>query len=160
MKKEIGYKIIEITERIFGIEKKEIDLGSVEELIIQERYRENFAITKVREKPEEWIIELVERKERIPLELKGKEVVFNGYKDKIEIIDHTLQGKLVYLQFFRRKWKEKGGRESYSNTYELHPEGMKATKEFGDFLKALPRQERDEFFCTFPNIRHIKQKDF
>jgi hypothetical protein len=37
---------------------------------------------------------------------------------------------------------------------------MKATKEFGDFLKELPGQKRCEFFCTFKDIRHIREEDF
>ena len=160
MKKEIGFKIIAFAERIFGIDRNEIDLESIEKLMIPKRYLENFEVTKMREKPNEWIIELTERKEKIPSKLQGKDIVLNGYKEKVEIIDHTFVGKIMYLQFCRRKWKIRGSTESYFNTYKLHEPGMKCTPEFGGFLKELPRQERHKFFCAFPNIRHIREEDF
>ena len=167
MRNKIGNLLIFLGKKILGSEAvgsnqkdEEVSLPSIEKLLIRERYRKDFEVIKLIEKPQEWIIKLVEKEERIPPELEGKEVVLNGYKEMLEIIDYPFVGKPLYLQFQRRKWKEKGSKESYSNRYEIHPEGMKATQEFGDFLKELPRQERDEFFSSFPNIRHIRQEDF
>ena len=160
MRKRLGEMFISIGEKLCGKKQNDIDLESVEKLLVHKRYRKNFSVKELREKSKEWILKLVEKKDRIPKALKGKDVVFNGYKEKVEIIDHPFVGKLLYLQFYRRKWKEKGTTKSYCNQYELHPPGMKATKEFGSFLKELDRQERDEFFYTFQDIRHISQEDF
>lgn len=160
MKKFIGNLFLNVGGKILGIRRNDLDNFTVGKLLLRERYRENFEVQEFIEKENECILIVIEKNDRIPEELKGKEVILNGYKEKIEIIEHPFMEKLFYIQFFRRKWKEKGGTESYSNTYELHPPGMKATQEFGDFLKELTRQERHEFFCAFPNIRHISEKDF
>ncbi len=112
MKERIGKMIIKIGERISGKRIEEVDYGSIEKILIQPRYLENFTIREIREKKREWIVELAEKDKNIPKEIKDKTPVMNGYMNPIEIIDHTLQGKLVYLRFYRRKWKEKGKKES------------------------------------------------
>lgn len=77
-----------------------------------------------------------EKPELIPQQLKGKEVVQNGFNNPLELQTFPLKDRQVYLSLRRRKWKEKGSqKESYSNTYNLHRPGMKTTREFGDFLK-------------------------
>lgn len=105
-------------------------------------------------------MELVEKSECIPPSLAGKEVVLNGFMNSVEIIDFPFRGKPMYLSFTRRRWKEKGTEESYHNEYTFHPVGMKATEEFGAFLKGLDRIERSEFFNVWPNLRHIREEDF
>ena len=53
----------------------------------------------------------------------------------------------------RRRWKEKGdSQQSYSNTYELHVEGMKTTKEFGAFLKEEFGLQPDEYNKLWKSI--------
>ena len=160
MREQIGNLFISIAERIAGKKLYKVDLKTVERMLIDDDYKSNFSVRDIREKSQEWIIELEERKELVPAVLKGKDVVFNGFMNMVEIIDHPFKGKMVYLRFYRRKWKERGKKESYSNEYKLHPEGMKATPKFGNFLKELTRQERDEFFCAFPDIRHLWKEDF
>jgi hypothetical protein len=71
----------------------------------------------------------------------------------VEIEDFPLRGKKTYLKFFRRRWKEPGLDESHFNQYPFHPEGMKATKEFGAFLKGLDREATDLFFSAWPDTR-------
>jgi hypothetical protein len=34
----------------------------------------------------------------------------------------------MYIKLFRRKWKEKGGKESYSNEYEIHKKGFSSKR--------------------------------
>jgi hypothetical protein len=96
----------------------------------------------------------------IPKELQGKEYVLNGFMNPLEILDFPFHGKPMYLQFHRRRWMDPLTRKSFTNTYELHEEGMKATEEFGIFLKGIPRRERDQLLSSWPDLRHIRAEDF
>ena len=102
----------------------------------------------------------IEKKSNIPKELKEKDCVLNGYCKDTEIIDFPFRGKVMYITFRRRKWKESGNSESHTNSYNFHKEGMKTTEEFGNFLKGLTREEYLEFFRAFPSIQHLQKKDF
>jgi len=79
--------------------------------------------------------------------------------DNLEIIDFPLRGKLMYICFKRRRWKEKGKDESYHNTYRFHRKCMKTTDGFGDFLKELDREEFDEFCSAWPGVLDFWEKD-
>lgn len=109
-----------------------------------------FDISEIRESEHEWDITLIEKETLIPVALQRKSAVQNGYMNPVEIEDFPLRGKKTFLKFFRRRWKEEGFNESYFNEYDFHPEGMKATKEFGAFLKELDRDDADQFFGDWP----------
>ena len=128
-------------------------------LLLPKKWQACFDLQEIIEKEKEVIFILVEKKELIPEVLKGKEVVMNGYLDPVEIIDFPARGKLVYLKFQRRRWKEQGKDESYHNTYSFHRKGMKTTDEFGDFLKALDRKALDEFLGAWSGVRDCWEKD-
>jgi len=113
--------------------------GSLASILIPKAYLANFEVSNVEEKPSEWVITLREKEERIPPALLGKAVVLNGYCNPISILTHAFSLKKIYLQFYRRRWKEAGNDMDYSNTYDLHLPGMKTTKEFGAFLKEISR---------------------
>ena len=81
------------------------------------------------------------------------------FERKVEIAGFPLQGKPLFLQIYRRKWKETGKKKSYTNTYEFYRPGMKTTDEFGIFLKELTRQERHEFLCAFGYIQYTREED-
>jgi hypothetical protein len=106
-------------------------------ILIPEEYLVDFDVTRVENKPEEWVIELVEKEDRIPKVLAGREVVLDGYNNEINILTHAFSLKKIYLRLIRRRWKEKGTAKHYSNEYNLHIPGMKTTKEFRDFLKEI-----------------------
>jgi hypothetical protein len=106
-------------------------------IFIPQEYLNDFEVNHINEQPEEWLIELVEKEDRIPQELRGKEAVLDGYCNSIDILTHAFSLKKIYLRLIRRRWKEKGGTKGYSNEYDLHIPGMKTTKEFGDFLKEI-----------------------
>lgn len=110
-----------------------------------------FDVTEIRELKNEWQIDLTEKETLVPKALNGKDVLLNGYMNPVEMMDFPLRGKQTYLKFFRRRWKERGASESYNNEYEFHPAGMKATKEFGVFLKGLDREETDFFRSHWPD---------
>jgi len=128
-------------------------------LLIPEEFRDSFEIFELVEKKTEWNLKVVEKVDKIPKELKGKKVVLNGYRKPIEVVDFPFKGKIMYIIFYRRRWKEKGQNVSFFNEYELHPKGMKATKAFGVFLKELTREERRKFFRVWSHIRHIRPED-
>ena len=100
-----------------------------------------FELKEVTQSPNEWQITLIEKEDCIPKELKDKQAVQNGYLNPIEINDFPLRGKPTYLKFIRRRWKIAGQNKSYFNQYHFYPKGMKATKEFGSFLKDFDRKE-------------------
>jgi hypothetical protein len=87
-------------------------------------------------------IHLIEKKDarHYPKELIGNGAIsMNGYMNPIELQTFPTQGKEVFLLLKRRRWKLKGDDKSYYNTYSFCQEGMKATKEFGAFLKEIGR---------------------
>ena len=87
-------------------------------------------------------IHLAEKKDppHYPKVLIGKgQRSLNGYMNPIELQTFPTQGKEVFLLLKRRRWKLKGNDKSYFNTYSFCQEGMKATKEFGAFLKEIGR---------------------
>ena len=106
-------------------------------IFIPEEYLNDFEVNHIENKPQEWVIELVEKEDRIPKILAGKEVVLDGYNHEIDILTHAFSLKKIYLRLIRRRWKEKGTTKHYSNEYSLHIPGMKTTKEFRDFLKEI-----------------------
>jgi hypothetical protein len=106
-------------------------------IFIPQEYLKDFDTNYIEEHPEEWIIELVEKEDRIPECLKGKDVVLDGYCNEIDILTHAFSLKKIYLRLIRRRWKERGSTKGYSNEYDLHIPGMKTTREFRDFLKEI-----------------------
>lgn len=106
-------------------------------VLIPEEYLQDFEVNHVENKPTEWVIELLEKEDRIPQALAGKEVVLDGYNNEIDILTHAFSLKKIYLRLIRRRWKEKGTIKHYSNAYNLHLPGMKTTREFRDFLKEI-----------------------
>ena len=73
-----------------------------------------------------------------PEPAETKEVVRCGYMNPCEIQTFLIAGceAFIYIRR-RRRWKEKGGRESFFNTYKYTIEGIKCTPKFGAFLKKL-----------------------
>jgi hypothetical protein len=118
---------------------------------VPKHWLEFFDVTEIVELPKQWQVKLVEKEQRIPLALLGRDVVLDGYMNPVEIEDFPLRGKQTYLTFHRRRWKERGSTKGVNNTYNFHPAGMKATSEFGTFLKGLDRRAADLFRRTWPS---------
>ena len=117
---------------------KQVNLNEeVLKILIPEEYLKDFEPNSVENKPTEWVIELIEKEDRIPQALAGKEAVLDGYNNEIDILTHAFSLKKIYLRLIRRRWKEKGTTIHYSNEYNLHIPGMKTTREFRDFLKEI-----------------------
>jgi hypothetical protein len=105
-------------------------------LIAPKEITDNFKLVEIAESSSTITLYFEELEEKIPEELHGKEVVLDGYLNKLDLQTFPLKDKTVYLVVRRRRWKEKSTTgKSYNNDYDLHFEGMKTTKEFGAFLK-------------------------
>ena len=112
-------------------------LEQVIKLLVPSEYLNDFYPNHISENTEEWIIELVEKEDRIPKALEGKECVFDGYCNSIDILTHAFSLKKIYLRMYRRRWKEQGTNKGFCNEYDLTIPGMKTTREFRDFLKEI-----------------------
>ena len=99
----------------------------------------DFDVTGIIDAKEKWVIELREKEDRVPTALTGKEVVNDGFCTPVDVLTHAFSLKRIYLRFYRRRWKERGSTQHYSNTYDLHLPGMRTTKALGDFLKEFAR---------------------
>lgn len=137
--------------------KEQIRIEQILRMVVPDDLVEYFNIKQIKENKEEWIMELEEKEEFVPKELKGKEAVLNGFCNPIEIQSFPVKGKAFYIKIIRRKWKEKGKERGYSNDYDLHYKGMKATKEFGDFLKGSFRLTPTKFSDIRDNIMHRRR---
>lgn len=126
-------------------------------LIAPKEITDNFLLIEIAESVSNITLYFEEKEEKIPEELKGKEVVLDGYLNTLELQTFPLKDKTVYIALRRRRWKEKGTNEkNYSNTYDLHFEGMKTTKEFGAFLKeelGLQPSEYNKLWESFTDKR-------
>ena len=106
----------------------------------------HFEASMVKEYPDRIEIRMEELRELIPEKLSSKEeVVLDGFCNPIELQSFPLKGKPVYLKLYRRRWKEKGGSKHFSNVYDLHADGVKATKDFASFLKEAFGQSPDQY---------------
>jgi len=122
-------------------------------LIVPQEITDNFELVEIIEKSNMITLSFEENSSRIPKPLIGKEVVLDGYLNQLELQTFPLKDKTVYIALRRRRWKEKGdSKQSYSNTYELHVEGMKTTKEFGAFLKEEFGLQPDEYNKLWKSI--------
>jgi hypothetical protein len=106
-------------------------------MLVPEEILQHFELVSIEEKGEEFILRLEEKEDRIPKAMhQKKKAVLDGFCNPLELQTFPVKGKQVYLQLYRRRWKENtDGQEHYSNAYDFHEPGMKATRQFGAFLK-------------------------
>jgi hypothetical protein len=106
----------------------------------------HFEIKEVQEHKNRITIRMEELPELVPSELQdSKEVVLDGFCNPVELQSFPLKGKPVYLELYRRRWKSNDDNKRHSNTYKLHPEGVKATADFAAFLKDTFGYTPDEY---------------
>lgn len=118
---------------------------SILQLIISEDILKDFQVEQVKELPEHIELILHEKKDRVPEALKEKKAVLDGFCNPFELQSFPLKGKALFIKLYRRRWKEKGTQKHYSNQYDLNDEGVKATRQFGAFLKEDLGQTPSEF---------------
>jgi hypothetical protein len=96
---------------------------------------DKFELVRVTEQSECILLEFDELATSIPIELENKLFTHEGFCNKLEMHTFPQKGKKCYLQIRRRKWKETSTGKIYSNQYDLHKDGMKATDDLGVFIK-------------------------
>jgi hypothetical protein len=115
-------------------------------LVVPKEITQDFEFKQIIEKTGTITLYFEELSDRIPKELQGKEAVMDGFINQLELQTFPLKDKTVHIAVRRRRWKVKGtNKQSYSNSYDLHIEGMKTTKEFGAFLKEELGLQPDEY---------------
>lgn len=111
-------------------------LQSLFKVLFPEIITLHFEITNVIELKDRIEIRMEELAELLPRSLESvTDIVLDGFCNPVELQSFPLKGKPVYLNLYRRRWKQKGTKKHFSNSYNIHPEGVKATKEFASFLK-------------------------
>ena len=96
----------------------------------------SFSLAEVKEYRNRIEFRMEEEETNIPKCLQWKSnVVLDGFCNSIELQGFPLKEKPVFCKVYRRRWKLSGDNQHFSNEYELHQEGVKATQEFATFLK-------------------------
>jgi hypothetical protein len=122
------------------------ELQSLHGLLFPEPISSHFEVKNIKEFTDNIEIRLEELAELVPNELNevsGK-IILDGFCNPVELQSFPLKGKAVNLKLYRRRWKEKGTSHHYSNSYTLHPQGVKATTDFASFLKEAIGQTTGE----------------
>src|SRR6056297_1293360 len=119
-------------------------------LLVPEEILEFFEVSDVVESKQAIELEFRERKELIPESLIGEDVVLDGFCNPVELQSFPLKGKPTFIKLFRRRWKRRGDRKHYANSYDFAQSGTKATHAFGAFLKGAFGYSPD----TFQHARH------
>ncbi len=98
----------------------------------------SFEFDTIREDNKTVIIVMREKTDLVPKALShlpSSEIVSNGFCNPLDLHTFTQKGKATFLCLYRRRWKQKGKRESYSNNYQFHEPEAKLTDPFAFFLK-------------------------
>jgi len=115
---------------------------SLQELLVPKDILLHFKLERVEKISGVYRIHLVEKNDasHIPKTIIYKGIaVLDGYMNPIELQTFPTKATEVFLLLKRRKWKEKVSNKSHFNTYNFTKQGLKATKEFGAFLKEIGR---------------------
>ena len=114
-------------------------LSTVSRMLVPEDILKDFEIYGAKESAAHWMIELREKENRIPSELKDSlDVVFDGHP--IETLSHSFVCKPIYLKIYRRRYKRSNSERHYSNDYDFTLKGLKMVPELGIFLKEEDRR--------------------
>ena len=106
----------------------------------------SFSLAGVKEYKNHIEFRMEENASNIPLCLRDKtKVILDGFCNPIELQSFPLKEKPVFYRVYRRRWKISGESQHFSNDYQLHPEGVKATQEFATFLKEEVGQTLGEY---------------
>jgi len=110
----------------------------------------HFELVSIEEHIDRIEFRLEEYSELVPEIMRTvRDVVLDGFCNPIELLHHSYRDKPLYLKLYRRRWKSSGSKKAYSNSYDLHPEGVKATHSFASFLKEEVGLTPDEYIRCF-----------
>jgi hypothetical protein len=114
---------------------------------------EHFEIKGIQKSIDRIDIRLEERPDLIPNALSDStSVVLDGFCNELELQTYAVHERAVFLHIFRRRWKEKGQDKHYSNSYDLHPPGVKATHDFATFLKEQVGCTPEQYYADIRSL--------
>lgn len=117
--------------------KPEELFSSMAKFLVPENILKDFDIVDLLEQRDNWLIELVEKEDRVPSNFGvDDQAVLDGFCNPLEMLSHSFSMKPVRLKIFRRRWKRPGENAHFSNEYDLALKGVKLVPELGFFLKA------------------------
>jgi hypothetical protein len=122
-----------------------MDIKDSKLLVAPEDIIESFDLVQIKENNKQYELIFEEKKELIPKELIGEEVILDGFCNSLSLLSFPIKGKTSYLVIKRRRWKRKGGGIHFSNEYYFNHPNIKATKEFAAFLKEVFGHTPDEY---------------
>ena len=73
-------------------------LATMSTILIPEEYLKDFEVSDIENRPSEWVIDLIEKEDRVPEVLKGKGVVLDGYCNPISLMTNAFAGKKIYTR--------------------------------------------------------------
>ena len=113
----------------------------------------HFEVKDVKDLSDRVEIRLEEYPELVPTEMTQQgTIVLDGFCNPIELQTFMIKGKATFLKIYRRRWKYQGQDKHYSNTYQLNPEGVKATNEFASFLKDNTGLTPDQYLAFIRSV--------
>lgn len=118
---------------------KEAILLTMSKMFVPATILENFDIYDVQKRNQNWVIELREKIEKIPIELTTDSVL-DGFCNSIEVMSFGFSLGPVYLKIYRRRWKKSNENQHFSNEYDFTLKGFKMVPELGIFLKEEDRR--------------------
>ena len=125
-------------------------LDSIVSTILPKEIYLYFEVVSITEQAEEVEIKLEEYAEFVPPQMSSlTNIVLDGFCNPLSLLHFSLNGKPLYLKLFRRRWKESGSDKHFSNQYNFHPQGVKATHECASFLKDEVGYTADEYLRCF-----------
>ena len=113
-------------------------LESILALMVPAEVLESFTYRDLLEDNKSVTIVLGEKETLTPEPLQSlpeSEIALNGFCNPVEIRTFPQKGKATYLRLYRRRWKRRGHKESFSNTYNFHEPEAKLTDPLAFFLK-------------------------
>lgn len=119
-----------------------VDVSSLLTAFIPEEIQEHFELSDVKYESGVYRLYMTEKDdvEHYPSELSGvKDIVRCGYLNPCEIQTFPIAGHEAFIYIKRRRWKAKGQKQSFYNTYDFTLPGIKCTPKFGAFLKEIGR---------------------
>ena len=123
-------------------------------MLLPEEIVSHFEIVSIKEESHGIVLRLEEYAELIPSEMSEMDsVVLDGFCNPLELLHYSIQDRPLYLKIYRRRWKQPRIGKHYSNSYDLHPEGVKATHRFASFLKDEVGLTPDEYLRDFLDIK-------
>ena len=114
---------------------------------------QHFEIKGIQKSIDRLDLRLEERPDLVPPALSNKaNVVLDGFCNELELQTYAVNERAVFLHIFRRRWKEKGSDKHYSNEYDLHPPGVKATHDFATFLKEQVGCTPEQYYADIRSL--------